>query len=129
MKVLLICLTIVCICWIGYNIVFIVDKSNDDLLYKKYVVKSDCEFKLPYQYSLVKNESTGEYAILFMHINKFPHYLILKRYISGSDFYSNMGYDYEAITFTDSCKAKGFAKMYFKKEASENKKYVFTPVN
>lgn len=89
-------------------------------IYKKVMVESDCNFKLPKQYFLVKDSVTNKYAIMFMHLDEYRHFIKVNRYSIISNSFSNMAEAEEATTFDDSCKAKGFFKLYLLKETKDN---------
>jgi hypothetical protein len=99
---------------------FHIEEKCGSPIYKKFVVESDCNLKLPTQYFLVKDSVTNKYAILFLHFDRFRHFIKVRRYSIISNSYSNMVDANDATTFDDSCKAKGFFKMYILKKNEYN---------
>jgi len=73
---------------------------------KKLTLKSDCDYKLPANYKLVKSIGTGNYAILF----EGKSFLMYK--FSDNEITDTNLAEY-VTTFEDSCKAKAFCKQHF----------------
>ncbi len=96
-----------------FNIVVIIDEETGNRLYEKYSIDADCSYKLPHQYYLVKDSVTNRYAIVFMHLDVYKYFLSVKRRTIGEDFYREYENANDAITFSDSCKAKGFFKLFW----------------
>lgn len=107
-----------------YLFSFIIDSATGDNFYKNNIVPSECDYILPPQYYLVKDSVSGEYAILYMHIDYYPHYLYVDRYSTIKNTIRQMGDTDEAMTFKDSCKAKGLAKMLYDQNSPKQKVFI-----
>ncbi len=112
MKIILLSILSAFVLFFFYLIVLDIDKNTGSELFKSYTVKSDCDFKLPNQYYLVKDSITSEYAIMFTHFGRPRNFLRVTRYNMIDNFYSDMSEAIDATIFKDSCKAKGFFKLY-----------------
>lgn len=107
MKIILLSILSAFVLFFFYLIVLDIDKNTGTELFKSYTVKSDCDFKLPNQYYLVKDSITSEYAIMFTHFGRPRNFLRVTRYNMIDNFYSDMSEAIDATIFKDSCKAKG----------------------
>jgi hypothetical protein len=106
-----------------YSIVMENDNYNGHKIWVKQNVTPDCNYKMPNQYFVAYDSIQNKYAIVFMHIDRYKHFLELKIFTTIPDkIYEMSGFE-DATTFDDSCTAKGFFKMYLSQKRKDNFKF------